>query len=79
MMFRFKVEIIIDEEKVVKDQLYKPKTLYKYIKDVFNYYHLKEVKGNNLNHIVFVDRGNNKDYGVEFGNCMIRLGLRNTL
>ena len=63
MMFRFKVEIIIDEEKVVKDQLYKPKTLYKYIKDVFNYYHLKEVKGNNLNHIVFVDRGNNRDYG----------------
>ena len=60
-MYRFKVEIIIDEEKVVKDQLYNPKKMYKYIRDMFRQYHLKEVQTETPNHIIFVDRGTNKD------------------
>ena len=60
-MFRFKVEIIIDEEKVIKDHLYNPKTMYKYIRDMFRQYHLKEVETNAPNHIVFTDIGTNKD------------------
>ena len=62
-MFRFKVEILLNEEKIVADHEYKPETLYTYIRDMFRQYHLKEVQTDTPNHIIFVDRGTNKDYG----------------
>ena len=62
-MFRFKVEILIDEEKVIADNVYNPNTMYNYIRDMFKHYHLKEVKTDTLNHIIFTDRGTNKDMG----------------
>ena len=60
-MFRFKVEIIIDEEKVIKDKLYKPETMYKYIRDMFGQYNLKEEETDAPNHIIFTDIGTDKD------------------
>lgn len=60
-MFRFKVEILLDEEKIVADHEYKPETLYTYIRDMFRQYHLKEVQTDTPNHIIFIDRGTNKD------------------
>ena len=60
-MFRFKVEILLNEEKIIADHEYKPETLYTYIRDMFRQYHLKEVQTETPNHIIFVDRGTNKD------------------
>ena len=60
-MFQFKVEILIDEEKVIADKVYEPETMYEYIKDMFRQYHLKEVETDKPNHIVFTDVGTNKD------------------
>lgn len=60
-MFQFKVEILIDEEKVIADKVYEPETMYEYIKDMFRQYHLKEVETDKPNHIVFTDVGTDKD------------------
>lgn len=61
MMVKFKVEILIDEEKVIEDDKYEPETMYEYIKNMFRKYNLKEVITDSPNHIIFTDRGNNKD------------------
>ncbi len=60
-MFKYKVEILLDEGKIIADYEYKPETLYKHIRDMFRQYHLKEVHTETPNHIIFVDRGKNKD------------------
>ena len=62
-MVNFKVEILIDEEKVLQDDKYEPATMYEYIKDMFRTFHLREVKTEKPNFIVFIDRGNDKDFG----------------
>lgn len=62
-MFKFKVEILIDEEKVIADDRYEPEVLYKYIRDMYKQFHLKEIETKEPNHIIFVDRGNSKDLG----------------
>lgn len=60
-MCRFKVEILIDEEKVIADDRYEPEILYKYIRDMFKRFQLCEIKTDQSNHIIFIDRGTNKD------------------
>ena len=61
MMVKFKVEILIDEEKVIEDDKYEPETMYEYIKNMFRKYELNEVETDSPNHIIFTDRGDNRD------------------
>lgn len=60
-MAKFKVEILINEEKVLQDDKYEPETMYEYIKNMFRKYNLKEVITDSPNHIIFTDRGDNRD------------------
>lgn len=62
-MYKFKVEILLDEEKIKKDDKYEPQVMYDYIKDMFKHFDLPEVKTNKPNHIIFTDKGSNKDMG----------------
>ena len=36
MKFKYKVEIVIDEEKVINDDIYDPKEMYEFIRNMFN-------------------------------------------
>ena len=62
--YDFKVEILIDEEKVVADNKYDPAVMYEYIRNLFRRFNLKEIETEVPNHIVFTDNGNNRDMGA---------------
>ena len=63
-MYRFKVEIVIDEEKVIKDDKYEPQVMYDYIRDMFKQFDLSEIKTGEQYHLVFTNKGGNKDLGA---------------
>lgn len=63
-MYRFKVEIVIDEEKVIKDDKYEPQVMYDYIRDMFKQFELSEIKTEEPYHLIFTDKGGNKDLGA---------------
>ena len=63
-MYRFKVEIVIDEEKVIKDDKYEPQVMYDYIRDMFKQFELPEIKTEEPYHLIFTDKGGNKDLGA---------------
>lgn len=62
-MYRFKVEILIDEEKVIKDDKYEPKDMYDCIRKMFKRFHLPEIKTDKPYHLIFTDKGGKKDLG----------------
>lgn len=62
-MCRFKVEILIDEEKVIKDDKYEPKDMYDCIRKMFKRFDLPEIKTDKPYHFIFTDKGGSKDMG----------------
>lgn len=62
-MYKFKVEIILDEEKIKKDDKYEPKVMYDYIRDMFKRFELPEIKTEEPYHLIFTDKGGDKDLG----------------
>lgn len=62
-MYRFKVEIVIDEEKVIKDDKYEPEVMYDFIRKMFKQFELPEIKTEEPYHLIFTDNGRNKDMG----------------
>ena len=58
----FKVEILLDEEKIKKESEYTPESIYTAIRKNFLQFDLLEIPTND-NTIVFRDRGHRKDYG----------------
>ena len=58
----FKVEILLDEEKIKEKGEYTPESIYKTIRKKFERFGLQEVPTED-NTIVYRDRGNSKDYG----------------
>ena len=64
MKFKYKVEIVIDEEKVINDDIYDPKEMYEYIKNMFRRFDLPEIKTDKPYHLIFTDKGRSRDYGA---------------
>ena len=62
MKFKYKVEIVIDEEKVINDDIYDPKEMFD----------LAEIKTDKPYHLIFADKGRNRDYGA-LGKAMLDL------
>lgn len=58
----FKVEILLDEEKIKEKGEYTPESIYKAIRENFTQFNLLEIPTND-NTIVFRDRGHSRDYG----------------
>ena len=57
-----KLEIKMDDQKMIKDKKYKPESVYKVIDDLFQRYHIrKEIKDDGTH--VFYGTGDRKDYG----------------
>ncbi len=71
-MYRFKVEILIDEEKVIKDDKYEPQDMYDCIRKMFKRFDLSEIKTDKPNHFIFTDKGRKQDYGG-LGRAMLDL------
>ena len=44
MKFKYKVEIVIDEEKVINDDIYEPSEMYEFIRNMFKRFDLAEIK-----------------------------------
>lgn len=44
MKFKYKVEIVIDEEKVINDDIYEPSEMYEFIRNMFRRFDLPEIK-----------------------------------
>lgn len=63
-MCRFKVEILIDEEKVIKDDKYEPQDMYDCIRKMFKRFDLSEIKTDKPYHFIFTDKGRKQDYGA---------------
>ena len=72
MKFKYKVEIVIDEEKVINDDIYDPKEMYEFIRNMFKRFDLAEIKTDKPYHLIFADKGRNRDYGA----FVYRLGFR---
>ena len=61
---KYKVEIVIDEEKVINDDIYEPKEMYEFIRNMFRRFDLPEIKTDKPCHLIFTDKGRNRDYGA---------------
>ena len=72
MKFKYKVEIVIDEEKVINDDIYDPKEMYEFIRNMFKRFDLAEIKTDKPYHLIFADKGRNRDYGA-LGKAMLDL------
>ena len=72
MKFKYKVEIVIDEEKVINDDIYDPKEMYEFIRNMFKHFDLAEIKTDKPYHLIFADKGRNRDYGA-LGKAMLDL------
>lgn len=64
MKYKYKVEIVIDEEKVINDDIYDPKEMYEYIKNMFRRFDLPEIKTDKPYHLIFTDKSRSRDYGA---------------
>lgn len=53
MKFKYKVEIVIDEEKVINDDIYDPKEMYEFIRNMFKRFDLAEIKTDKPYHFIF--------------------------
>lgn len=71
-MYKYKVEIILDEEKIKKDDKYEPQVMYDYIRNMFKQFDLPEIKTEKPYHLIFTDKGRNRDYGA-LGKVMLDL------
>lgn len=60
-MYKYKVEIVLDEKKVIEEDKYEPKDMYDYIRNMFKRFDLFEIKTEEPYHLIFTDKGNNKD------------------
>lgn len=72
MKFKYKVEIVIDEEKVINDDIYDPKEMYEFIRNMFKRFDLAEIKTDKPYYLIFADKGRNRDYGA-LGKAMLDL------
>lgn len=72
MKFKYKVEIVIDEEKVINDDIYEPTEMYEFIRNMFRRFDLPEIKTDKPYHLIFTDKGRNRDYGA-LGKSMLDL------
>ena len=72
MKFKYKVEIVIDEEKVINVYIYDTKEMYEFIRNMFNRFDLAEIKTDKPYHLIFADKGRNRDYGA-LGKAMLDL------
>lgn len=52
MKFKYKVEIVIDEEKVINDDIYDPKEMYEFIRNMFKRFDLAEIKTDKPYHLI---------------------------
>lgn len=57
MKFKYKVEIVIDEEKVINDDIYEPSEMYEFIRNMFRRFDLPEIKTDKPYHLIFTDKG----------------------
>ena len=64
MKFKYKVEIVIDEEKVINDDIYDPKEMYEFIRNMFKRFDLAEIKTDKPYYLIFADKGRSRDYGA---------------
>lgn len=64
LKFKYKVEIVIDEEKVINDDIYDPKEMYEFIRNMFKRFDLAEIKTDKPYYLIFADKGRNRDYGA---------------
>ena len=64
MKFKYKVEIVIDEEKVINDDIYDPKEMYEFIRNMFKRFDLAEIKTDKPYHLIFADKGRNRVFGT---------------
>lgn len=53
MKFKYKVEIVIDEEKVINDDIYDPKEMYEFIRNMFKRFDLAEIKTDKPYYLIF--------------------------
>lgn len=72
MKFKYKVEIVIDEEKVINDDIYDPKEMYEFIRNMFKRFDLAEIKTDKPYYLIFADKGRSRDYGA-LGKAMLDL------
>ena len=72
MKFKYKVEIVIDEEKVINDDIYDPKEMYEFIRNMYKRSDLAESTTENPEHLIFADKARNRDYGA-LGKAMLDL------
>ena len=56
MKFKYKVEIVIDEEKVINDDIYEPSEMYEFIRNMFKRFDLAEIKTDKPYHLIFADK-----------------------
>ena len=63
-MSNFKVEILLDEEKIIRDDKYEPQAVYNCIRDSFAQFNLPEQKTEKPYHLIFTDKDRKTDYGA---------------
>ena len=67
---KYKVEIVIDEEKVINDDIYEPKEMYEFIRNMFRRFDLPEIKTDKPYHLIFTDKGRSRDMGILASNAI---------
>ena len=72
MKFKYKVEIVIDEEKVINDDIYEPSEMYEFIRNMFRRFDLPEIKTDKPYHLNFTDKGRSRNYEA-LGKAMLDL------
>lgn len=70
MTYKYKVEIVIDEVKVVKDDIYEPTEMYEFIRNMFRRFDLPEIKTDKPYHLIFTDKGRSRDMGILASNAI---------